>query len=92
MTELICGLEWKLNDLLGHPSFDKMWHLTLNMCRIEFLKGLNKIIHSFLYDRKFKIKEDRLVSTKKVRAGVSQSFLSWGLYFTICIHTTTFLK
>ncbi|GFT51063.1 probable RNA-directed DNA polymerase from transposon BS [Trichonephila clavipes] len=67
-------------------AFDKIWHdgLLIKLIRLDFPAPLIKSIHSFLSNRSFRVRVDRILSSPRpIRSGLPQGSLSSPLLFTL---------
>ncbi|GFV52536.1 RNA-directed DNA polymerase from mobile element jockey [Trichonephila clavipes] len=70
-------------------AFDKIWHdgLLIKLIRLDFPAPLIKSIHSFLSNRSFRVRADRILSSPRpIRSGLPQGSLSSPLLFTLYVN------
>ncbi|GFS67440.1 RNA-directed DNA polymerase from mobile element jockey [Trichonephila clavipes] len=94
VTELIHS-GFKKHDVTGilfldiAKAFDKIWHdgLLLKLVRLDFPAPLIKSIPSFLSNRSFRARVDRILSSPRlIRSGLPQGSLSLPLLFTLYVN------
>ncbi|GFT45605.1 RNA-directed DNA polymerase from mobile element jockey [Trichonephila clavipes] len=69
-------------------AFDKIWHdgLLIKLIRLDFPPPI-KSIHSFLSNRSFRVRVDRMLSSPRpIRSGLPQGSLSSPLLFTLYVN------
>ncbi|GFX63716.1 RNA-directed DNA polymerase from mobile element jockey [Trichonephila clavipes] len=70
-------------------SPSKIWHdgLLIKLIRLDFPAPLIKSIHSFLFNRSFRVRVDRILSSPRpIRSGLPQGSLSSPLLFTLYVN------
>ncbi|GFV12199.1 RNA-directed DNA polymerase from mobile element jockey [Trichonephila clavipes] len=69
-------------------AFDKIWHdgLLIKLIRLDFPAPLIKSIHSFLSNRSFRVRVDRILPSRPIRSGLPQGSLSSPLLFTLYVN------
>ncbi|GFW54607.1 probable RNA-directed DNA polymerase from transposon X-element [Trichonephila clavipes] len=70
-------------------AFDKIWHdgLLIKLIQLDFPAPLIKSIHSFLSNRSFRVRVDRILSSPRpIRSGLPQGSLSSPLLFTLYVN------